>query len=142
MAKQALTMSKLRSGYRLVTSSLPTLNHFCGRVEVMDPFINKMECEACPQKMHTHARFYIYFVSRDERECKLSLFSLTKCVAASRDEGEELFKIIFSTLTAPSLLALEGPPAADAGCYGNLEGQLQVSFASRMLAAKGGSLEG
>lgn len=81
-------------------------------------------------------------MSRDESECELSLLSLTKCVPTSRERSEELFKIIFSTSTAPSPLALEGPPAADAGCYGNLEGQLQVSFASRMLEAKGGSLEG
>lgn len=79
-------------------------------------------------------------MGRDETECELSLFSFTKRVAFQQ-KGEELFKTIFSTSAAPSQQALEGPPAADAGCYGNLEGQLQVSFASRMLDAKGGSLE-
>lgn len=81
-------------------------------------------------------------MSRDETDRELSPFSLTKCVATSSEKGEQLFKSIFSTSTASSLLALERPPAVDAGCYGNLEGQLQVSFASRMLVAKGGSLEG
>lgn len=100
--------------------------------------------------MHAHARLYIYLPqrrnlavrSRDETDRELSPFSLTKCVAASSEKGEQLFKSISSLSTASSLLAREGPPAVDAGCYGNLEGQLQVSFASRMLAAKGGSLEG
>lgn len=92
--------------------------------------------------LHLLQKQNLAVMSRDEIDCELSPFSLTKCVTTSSEKGEQLLKSISSTSTASSLLALEGPPAVDAGCYGNLEGQLQVSFASRMLGAKGGSLEG
>lgn len=97
------------------------MNHFCGSVGAMGPFINRMKCVVYPQKMHTHARFCTYFrgknlavMSRDETDRELSPFSLTKCVATSSEKGEQLFKSISSTSTASSLLALEGPPRS--GC--------------------------
>lgn len=67
-------MSKLRSGYRLVKPSLPTPSHVCERVEVMDPFINKV------LKKCTHMQDFIStsegnlaIMSREETECELSL---------------------------------------------------------------------
>lgn len=111
--RRALSMSKLRSGYRLVKLSLPTPCHFCERVEVMDPFINKV-LRKC-----THMQDFIstsegtLAIMRGMRQSVSCLYSHSLNVSLSSRRVKSFSK--------PSFLHQQLPPsklwrAARSGC--------------------------